>query len=317
MLNDERRHRLRVSRISWACDGVVRVGLTDPTGAELPTWDPGAHLSLRLPNQLVRQYSLCSEPADTSEWEVAVLIDPASRGGSAFVHARLRPGELIEVQGPRNNFVLERAPRHLLVAGGIGITPILPMARKLAGDSGEWSMIYLGRSRSRMAFLDEVSTFGARVRVHADDEAGGPLDLASLMEGIDSTTLVYACGPVALLTALQELVPNEQLRLERFAGPAVPAGRSGKDAAFDIVCATSGGRVHVAAGVSAAEALQMEGYDVPTSCLEGFCGTCEVKVLAGAVDHRDTLLSPREREANTHMYVCVSRGAAPEITLEI
>lgn len=317
MPDAETRHRMRVSRIAWAAEGVLRVALTDPAGSDLPAWDPGAHLSLTLPNKLVRQYSLCSEPGNSREWEVAVLRDTGSRGGSAFIHASLRPGELIDVLGPRNNFRLEDAAHYLLVAGGIGITPILAMARELDSRGDSWSLVYLGRTRAGMAFLDELAEYGAHARVHVDDEAGGPIAVESLLESLRQDSLVYACGPGGLLACLQAEVPEGQLRLERFAGAATPAPEAGDEVPFDIVCAASGGRVHVAAGESAVEALQAEGFDVPTSCLEGFCGTCELKVLAGTVDHRDTLLSPREREANTHMYPCVSRGSSAEITLEI
>lgn len=310
---------LRVSSMTWEAEGVLSVRLSDPGGAELPTWEPGAHLALHLPNGIVREFSLCSDPEDHSGWTVAVLREPSSRGGSAYVHLELRPGDLVTVEGPRNNFHLEPAKKYLLVAGGIGITPILTMARDLERRGAAWSMLYAGRSGATMAFVDQLTLLGGdRVRLHADDQAGGPPDLAEVLAPVDADTLVYCCGPEPLLKGVEQgLADAGCLRLERFKAPEPVAPPAGGDQPFDIICAGSGKRVHVPVGTTALDALEQAGFDMPSSCTEGICGTCETKVLAGTVDHRDFLLSDEEKAAQDTMFVCVSRALTPELTLEV
>lgn len=310
---------LRVSQMTWEAEGVLSVRFTDPDGADLPAWAPGAHLALHLPNGIVREFSLCSDPEDRSGWTVAVLREPSSRGGSAYVHLELRVGDQITVDGPRNNFSLEPAPRYLLVAGGIGITPILAMARDLQRRGEDWQMLYAGRSAATMAFTDELKTLDAdRVRLHADDEAGGPPALGEVLGSVAAGTLVYCCGPEPLLKGVEEgLADTSCLRLERFKAPEPVAPPPGGDQPFDIVCSGSGKRVHVPVGTTALAALDEAGFTMPSSCTEGICGTCETKVLAGTVDHRDFLLTDDEKEAQNTMFVCVSRALTPELTLDV
>jgi ferredoxin-NADP reductase len=310
---------LRVGQMTWEAEGVLSVRLTDPSGADLPGWEPGAHLALHLPNGIVREFSLCSDPEDRSGWTVAVLREPSSRGGSAYVHLELRPGNLVTVDGPRNNFSLEPAKKYLLVAGGIGITPILAMARDLERRGEEWTMLYAGRSGATMAFVEELRELARdKVTVHADDVAGGPPVLAGVLDRVDADTLVYCCGPEALLKGVEEgLVDPASLRLERFKAPEPVAPLEGGDRPFDIVCTGSGKRVHVPVGTTALDALDQAGLDMPSSCTEGICGTCETKVVAGTVDHRDFLLTDDEKEAQNTMFVCVSRALTPELTLDV
>ncbi|NIH84427.1 PDR/VanB family oxidoreductase [Amycolatopsis granulosa] len=305
---------VRISQSTWLADGVVRLELRDPAGAALPAWEPGAHLSLHLPNGLTREYSLCGDPADEHTWTLAVLREPSSRGGSAWVHERLTPGTLIEADGPRNDFALEDAPRHLLIAGGIGITPLLAMAKSLHHRDADWSMLYCGRSRSSMAFLGDLPA--DRVRVHADDEQGGPPDLAAELAHLEPGTLVYCCGPEPLIAAVEATLPDTgMLRVERFRAPAVAPATA--DAGFDVVCGGSGRRVPVPAGVSILDALAGAGVAVPSSCREGVCGTCETKVLAGEPEHRDFLLSDDEKAAGGTMLICVSRSRSAELVLDV
>ena len=307
---------VRVHRTTWLATGVIQIELRDPSGAELPAWEPGAHLSLHLPNGLVRQYSLCGDPADRHCWTVAVLREEASRGGSTWVHDRLTAGSLVDVDGPWNNFPLEAADRHLLIAGGIGVTPVLPMVRSLARRESDWQMLYCGRSRAGMAFLEELESTG-RVRVHADDERGGPPDLAAELGGLDPGTLVYCCGPEPLIQAVEAALPDRSaLRVERFRAPEQPA-RSTEDSGFDVVCAGSGARVRVGPAVSILDALGEAGFDVPSSCHEGVCGTCETKVLAGEPEHRDFVLSEAEKECADTMFLCVSRCRSAELVLDL
>jgi ferredoxin-NADP reductase len=315
--NDSR--QLRVSQMTWEAEGVLSVRFNDPSGAELPTWEPGAHLALHLPNGIVREFSLCSDPEDRTGWTVAVLREPSSRGGSAYVHLELRVGDVITVEGPRNNFRLESANKYLLVAGGIGITPILAMARDLERRGADWSMLYAGRSGATMAFVDELASLARdKVTLHADDEAGGPPVLVDVLAAVDEDTLVYCCGPEPLLKGVEAALPDAGcLRLERFKAPEPVAPPEGGDQPFDIVCAGSGTRVHVPVGTTALAALDAAGFDMPSSCTEGICGTCETKVLAGTVDHRDFLLTDDEKEAQNTMFVCVSRALTPELTLDV
>jgi len=309
---------LRVTQMTWEAEGVLSLRLTDPSGDPLPAWEPGAHVTLRLADGIAREYSLCSRPDDTTGWTVAVLREPASRGGSSHVHERLRVGEIITVDGPGNNFALEPAAGYVLVAGGIGITPILAMARELHRRGADWRLLYAGRSRPGMAFLDELLALDPdRVAVHEDDVAGGPPELEKALGDVGPGTLVYCCGPEPMLRTAEESLPDPAcLRIERFKAPE-PVVRADGDAPFDIVCERSGARVTVPADTSALAALAGAGIDVPSSCTEGICGTCETRVLAGAVDHRDYLLTDDERAAGTAMFICVSRAAGPEITLDL
>ncbi len=308
---------LRVERMTRLADDVVEVRLVDPTGAPLPGWAPGAHVALDLPTGIGRQYSLCGEP-DDGWWTIAVHRSPTSRGGSAFVHDGLRIGALLPVTGPRNDFPIEPGPRHLLIAGGIGITPISTMARALAATDAEWSLLYCGRTRAALAYLPELTALaGDRLRVHVDDEAGAPADLRAVLAE-HAGAVVHCCGPEGMLSAVEALAPDPALvHVERFRAPEAPAPTPGSDLPFDVVCAGSGARVRVAEGETVLAALGRCGVAVPTSCGEGICGTCETKVLSGEPDHRDFVLSDAERAAGGSMFVCVSRSRSAELVLDL
>ncbi|WP_084533220.1 PDR/VanB family oxidoreductase [Nocardia fusca] len=317
-MDEPMRRTLRVQQKTWEADGVISITFADPSGAQLPAWEPGAHLALHLPNGLVREYSLCSDPSDRSCWTVAVLRTPDSRGGSTHIHDLLPVGGLLEVEGPRQNFALDTAARHILVAGGIGITPILSMVRTLHRDGANWTLLYTGRSRSTMAFLDEIDSLPAdRVTIHADDAAAGRYpDLAGLLGDIDADTVAYCCGPEALMAACRDALPDPgQLRIERFKAPEPIA--TGEDTAFDVILAGSGRRIPVGPEVSVLSALQNAGVPVESSCTEGICGTCEVGVVKGDVEHRDFLLSPEEQQTGGTMFVCVSRCRSAELVLDL
>lgn len=311
---------LRVQQKRWEADGVVSITFVDPHGSALPQWLPGAHLSLHLPNGLTREYSLCSDPNDTSAWTVAVLRTADSRGGSRLIHDELPVGTLLKVEGPRNNFALEHAGRYALVAGGIGITPIISMVRRLEAAGADWSLLYTGRSRSTMAFLPEISGLPAhRISIHAMDEAGGAYaDLAGAVGGLPPEAQVYACGPESLMQAVAGAMADEsQLRIERFKAPEVVPGPETEATGFDVICQRSSQRVAVGPDISVLDALNDAGINVPSSCAEGICGTCETGVIAGDVDHRDFLLSPAEKAENKTMFVCVSRCRSRELILDL
>ncbi|MGQ0845727.1 MAG: PDR/VanB family oxidoreductase [Sporichthyaceae bacterium] len=300
-------------------DGVVRLVLVRPDGAELPGWLPGAHVDLMLGRELVRQYSLCGDPGDSSRYEVAVLREAAGRGGSAHVHDVLAEGEVVRVRGPRNNFALVPADRYLFVAGGVGITPIVPMLAAAAAAGRRFRLLYGGRTRDSMAFADAlVGRYGDRVEICPQDERG-LLDLdAALGESRDDTA-VYCCGPEALLAAVEERCaawPTGALHVERFAPKPIVANADA-DGPFEVELGSDGRIVPVPAGCSVLDALAEAGIAVNFSCAEGTCGTCETGVLAGVPDHRDSLLSQAERAANEVMFVCVSRSRTPRLTLDL
>ncbi|WGL51350.1 PDR/VanB family oxidoreductase [Nocardioides sp. BP30] len=310
---------LRVSAIDAPADGVRRLRLVDPSGGTLPAWQPGAHVDLHL-GDLVRQYSLCGDPDDASTWTVAVLREPEGRGGSSFVHDKLAEGDLVQVRGPRNHFPLLPAPRYLFVAGGIGITPLLPMIAAAEAAGAQWELAYGGRTGASMAFAQELlATYGDRVRLYPQDEVG-LLPLPALLPTPGDGTLVYCCGPGPLLDAVSDLCagwPDGLLHMEHFA-PAEPL-HAADDGSFEVELADAGLTLTVPPDGTILETVRAAGVTVLSSCQEGTCGTCETGVLEGVVDHRDSILTPAERAENDVMYVCVSRAAAgcPRLVLEL
>jgi len=297
------------------------VALTlDAPGGTLPRWYPGAHLDLLLPSGRIRQYSLCGDPSSTAGYRIAVRRIPGGGGGSVEVHDTLDVGARVRTHGPRNAFPLSvpgfgsPTRRFRFVAGGIGITPILPMlglARRLGVD---WSMVYTGRSRDSLPFLDEVAAFGAAVQIRTDDEHGLP-DAATLLGDCPDGTAVYACGPAPMLTALRSALVGRadvELHFERFAAPPVLDGRP-----FEVTVASTGATIDVGPQESLLAALRRAGVAAPYSCQQGFCGTCRTRVLDGAPEHRDTLLTDPERAAG-QMLTCVSRAAGTSrLTLDL
>jgi len=301
-------------------EGVVTLTLANPDGAALPSWTPGAHVDLMLKPGLVRQYSLCSSPSDSASWKVGVLRDPAGRGGSQYIHDELSVGEQVRVRGPRNHFPLARASRYQFIAGGIGVTPILPMIETAVATGADWRLLYGGRARSSMAFVDELSVHGDRVTIWPQDEHG-MLDLASVLVSPDTETLVYSCGPEGLLTAVEQACttwPAGALHIERFAAK-VADGEASPDAleAFEVVCQRSGVTINVTAGQSILDALEEAEINVMGSCLEGICGSCEAEILDGEPDHRDSVLSDEEKAANDVMMTCVSRSRTERLVLDL
>jgi ferredoxin-NADP reductase len=304
---------LVVERREFAADGVLAISLRHPLGEDLPDWEPGAHVDVVLGPELERQYSLCGDPADRSVWRIAVLREPDGRGGSAHVHEQLGQGDKVRVRGPRNHFRLEAAPRYRFVAGGIGITPILPMLAAVEAAGAEWTLLYGGRTRNSMAFTEELGRYGDRVTVAPQDEAG-LLDLASVLDDVPDGTLVYCCGPGPLLDAVEERCPAGRLRVERFSPKAQVDGESSE---FEVELAQSGRTVTVAPDVSVLDAVRAAGVEVLFSCTEGTCGTCETTVLEGEVEHRDVVLTDEERDAGETMMICVSRARCGRLVLDL
>jgi ferredoxin-NADP reductase len=323
---------LVVARKVAAADGVTVLDLRDVAGAPLPGWQPGAHIDLLLGPGVARQYSLCGAPADAATWRIAVLREAAGRGGSQYVHDVLEEGSAVRARGPRNHFALEPAGRYLFIAGGIGITPILPMLAAADAAGTGWALTYGGRTRSSMAFGDELrSRYGDRVVLQPQDEMGLP-DLDELLGEPSPGTLVYCCGPAPLLAAVESRCarwPEGALHVERFAprplatrdevagaGPAA-AGAGRAAGAFEVELAQSGMLICVDAETSILRAVEAAGVQVLSSCTEGICGTCETAVLGGVPDHQDSLLTPAERAAGDTMMICVSRSVTPRLVLDL
>lgn len=288
--------RLLVAARAEVTEGVVQLRLE---GRDLPRWEPGAHLDLVLPSGLVRQYSLCGDPADTSSYTVATRLVEDGRGGSREVHEQLTEGMEIEVRGPRNRFPLVEAESYVFVAGGIGITPVLPMLRSLPAGA-DWRLLYCGRSRESMPFLAELERLD-RVTV----VTGVPdLDTLEVPEG----AAVYCCGPEGLMAAVEERFP--QVRSERFTPRAAAPG-----GAFELELRRSGRTLTVPADSTVLAAVRAELPNTLYSCEQGFCGTCQQRVLEGEVDHRDELLTDAERDDS--MLICVSRARSERLVLDM
>ncbi|MFB7590597.1 PDR/VanB family oxidoreductase [Streptomyces sp. NPDC056169] len=307
--------RLTVRSVVREAEGVLGLLLADPAGAALPPWEPGAHLEVTLPSGAVRHYSLCGDPADRSTYRLGVLREPAGRGGSEEVHTSVGEGTVLGVRGPFNRFPLVPAERHLFIAGGIGITPLLPMVRSL--PPGSWSLLYGGRSLAAMAYRDELAALPG-VTLVPQDTAGLP-DLDAALGGLPASTAVYCCGPEGLLRAVEERWPGP-LHTERFGAP--PAGQESSGGAegfdgFDVELRRSGRTLRVEPGRTLLDAVREVLPGVAYSCEEGWCGTCETKVLAGTPEHHDSVLGEEEKASGTTMMICVGRSRGARLTLDL
>lgn len=314
---------VEVRRREVVSDGVVTLTLADPTGADLPEWAPGAHIDLMLTPSLVRQYSLCGDTANRAEWKVGVLLDPNSRGGSQFVHDKLHEGAAVRVRGPRNHFPLVGSPRYLFVAGGIGITPMVPMIAAAEAAGADWRLLYGGRTRSSMAFVDGLRRHGDRVTVcarDAQDDKNFRECLGAALSEPGENTLVYCCGPEGLLGAVEDACktwPDGSLHIERFSAKALEEPSADAKATFEVECQRSGVTLTVPQDKSIYEVCEEAGVDVLGSCMEGVCGTCECDLLEGEGDHRDSVLNDAEKEANQSILICVSRSRSERLVLDL
>jgi ferredoxin-NADP reductase len=296
---------------------VVMLRLADASGADLPEWAPGAHIDVTLDGN-IRQYSLCGDPNERKSWRIAVLREEAGRGGSKLLHERARHGLQLTARGPRNHFTLRPAAEYLFVAGGIGITPLLPMVAAAEAAGTPWRLVYGARSADRLSFVPELEQYGSKVTFQPED-THGMLDLKQLVVELPQGGEIYACGPTGLLDRLEELCTEagKPRHIERFsADPKALEGASGTSS-FEVIAETSGVTVTVPPGTSIVRALEDAGVDVLTSCEEGVCSTCETRVLAGIPEHHDSVLNDDERERNDVMMICVSRAKTPSLTLDI
>ncbi|TWB87746.1 ferredoxin-NADP reductase [Bradyrhizobium macuxiense] len=311
------RAALCVEQKELVAEGVVRLRLVDPRGVRLPDWAPGAHIDLNLSNGLTRQYSLCGNRWDAMSYEIAVLLEPNSRGGSEFIHRQLQVGDLVQMGGPRNNFRLVPADSYLFVAGGIGITPLLPMIEHAAKMEAPWTLLYSGRQLSSMAFIDRLQSYGDRVVIRSRDTQGR-FDLGAAVSNLRQGAKVYCCGPTSMIDALEQFcrsLPTGALRRERFTAKVQTS--PARSTAYEVELARSGKVLTVEPGESVLNAILKAGAPLLASCREGLCGTCETTVLSGVPDHRDSILSDTERERNLSFYPCVSRAASDRLVIDL
>lgn len=310
---------VRVESARREAAGINSYEFVAADGSALPAWDPGAHIDIYLPSGLVRQYSLCGDPDASARYRVAILELPAGRGGSVEAHRELRPGVIIRIGLPRQNFALGETTRYVFVAGGIGITPLLPMLGSLARRGDSWQLFYAARSPEHFAFVDEITKLdGGRVHLVA-----GNLDFQPVIAAA-GTGAVYCCGPIAMMDALRDAMSGcasgAQLHTERFGAAPIAAAETPTSApigGFEVELARSGRKIFVGDSESLLDALRASGVVHPSSCEMGFCGTCEVKVLDGDIDHRDDLLTAAERATNATMMPCVSRAASARLVLDL
>jgi ferredoxin-NADP reductase len=303
---------IRTMRVE--ADGVLSLELVDPEGGLLPEWEPGAHIDLGLPD-VVRQYSLCGDPTDRDRYVIAVLAEPDSTGGSTYVHEDARVGDLVEVGGPRNHFELVPAKSYLFIAGGIGITPILPMIRQVESEQLAWRLVYGGRTRRSKAFRDLLASYGDHVDIQPEDERGR-LDVAGVLAEPEEGAAIYCCGPTGLIDAVEAACaawPRGALNVERFIGKDLSGLESNP---VRVRCVRSEVTVDVAAHESILDALETAGIPVANACRDGVCGSCEIRVLGGVPDHRDSFRSAGEAD-DSSLAACVSRARTPELVLDI
>lgn len=317
------RLKVRVLRKEQVAQEICAFELESVDGAPLPPFSAGAHIDVHLPGGLVRQYSLCNDPASHHRYEIAVLRDENGRGGSKAVHDGVAEGDVIEISAPRNHFALaETASHHLLLAGGIGVTPVLAMAQYLSSTGASFAMHYCTRSATRTAFVERIrsASFNASVQFHFDDgEAIQRFDLAQTLDDAPADSHLYVCGPRGFMDAVLNAArernwPEARLHYEFFNAAVEP---SSTDAAFKVQIASSGAVIDVPANTTVIAALAAHGVDVITSCEQGVCGTCLTRVLDGCPDHRDAYLTDEEKAAGDQFLPCCSRSLTPVLVLDL
>ena len=309
---------LRLAAITFGAEGIHLYELRAPDGAEMPEFTAGGHIDIRLPNGMLRQYSLCNPQTERHRYVIGVKRDPASRGGSRFMHDELRVGTLLRTSLPRNTFPLAECAAHsVLVAGGIGITPIRSMVDRLQRLGRSWELHYSVRSRAEAVFLDELRAGHARMRLHVDAEAPGILmDIAGIVRAAPQESHLYCCGPAPMLKAFEAAAaarPESLVHVEYFSSDVPVAA----DGGFSVRMAKSGRIVPVQPGQTILDALKAAGVHAPFSCAQGVCGTCETRVLDGVPDHRDIILSPQEKASNQTMMICCSGSKTPMLVLDM
>lgn len=311
-----------VHTLRFEAQDTISVELRPVGGGEWPAFTAGSHIDLQLPNGLVRSYSLSNDSRERHRYVVGVLRDRASRGGSRCVHEALRVGMLISISEPRNHFALDEGASHsVLVAGGIGITPMLCMARRLQSQGRSFEMLYFARERQSAAFLAELQALGMPLQLHFDAEAGGPPDLRALLaqRAPDAGLHYYACGPTPMLDAFEKYcseLGHAHAHVERFSPVEIQAASDARSH-YTVELKRSGRFIEVTPDKSLLDTLLAAGVDIDHSCCEGVCGSCETRVLGGVPDHRDSVLSAKEKASNKLMMLCVSGCKSEALVLDI
>ncbi|WP_432889870.1 PDR/VanB family oxidoreductase [Kribbella sp. CA-245084] len=309
---------LRVESTAQVSVGVTELVLVADDGSELPPWAPGSHIDVEIRPGLVRQYSLCSDPEDRGRWRIAVLREPESRGGSIVLCERIRAGDVLTATGPRNHFPLHESPRYLFIAGGIGITPIIPMIKAAHAAGADWRLVYGGRSAASMAYRDEVARIDPARVLEWPQDLRGLIELDRLLAEPQAGTLIYCCGPEPLIAAVEAKSahwPHKTLQVERFAPR--PLTDVPPNTSFEIELVDSDEVLVVPPDKSILEVVDEAGIFVLSNCEEGTCGTCQTTVLEGVPDHRDSVLDEDERAANDTMMICVSRALSSRLVLDL
>jgi ferredoxin-NADP reductase len=311
--------QLRIRSITYLAEAVRGYELVDPRGRDLPRFSAGAHVELRV-GGFLREYSLCNDPAERRRYCIAVLREENGRGGSRYLHDEARVGDPVEVSLPRNNFPLHPgAARHLLIAGGIGIAPIMAMLAELRRRGAEFELYYCTRSPARTAFRAELAPLAAEGRLrlyHDDGDPARGLDIAALLRHPRPATALYYCGPAPLMAAAAAAArewPAEAVHCEYFTAAAETGAVAERP--FRVKLVRSGGDYEVAAGETIVDVLRRHGVAVRTSCELGYCGTCLTRYLAGEPDHRDQILIESDRRR--YMLICCSRAKTPVLELDL
>jgi ferredoxin-NADP reductase len=313
---------LRVRRRAEIAVNALLLELESASGEVLPEWPPGAHLDVRLPSGLTRQYSLCGARQDSGTYVVVVLREPDGRGGSEEIYREFRVGTEFISSTPRDHFRLVDASEYVLIAGGIGITPIKAMVDELRARGARWHLHYGGRSREHMAFMDELVDLGGDNVSIVPQDVDGMLDVPAIIGNLSPEAAIYCCGPAplldAVLTACAEAGVSERLHFERFVAPTDGAGVvTDGDTAFEVELRSSGVTLQVPADKTLLEVVQSVRPDVPFSCTEGYCGSCESVVLDGEPDHRGSLMTPEEHDEERTMLICVGRSKSQRLVLDL
>jgi ferredoxin-NADP reductase len=316
---------LRVTQMTLEAEGVLSLRLSRIEGNKpLPAWDPGAHIDVYVPDGTTRQYSLCGDPGDLASWQIAVLREPQGRGGSAFIHDELRVGDRLLVTRPKQSFALEDVPYHALVAGGVGITPIMAFAEHLDREGRPFQLTYGGRTEGSMAFRERLVRLGDRVRFLAEDRDGRP-DLDDVVKQLPDGGLIYVCGPLALLRAVQaaaEAVHGPEQDLVRFelfsrtgVGPKESVPHDGES--YELVLAKTGHTLRMKPEANILETVLALGIEVENDCRDGICGSCVTSILSGTVDHHDLVLTKKEQAAMDKMMICCSKPTCDRLELDL
>ena len=316
---------VRVQSMVWESDGVLslrlaRIESEDP----LPAWEPGAHIDIYVPDGTTRQYSLCGDPRDLRTWQIAVLREEGGRGGSTHIHDVLRVGDRIVATRPKNHFALEPAPFHALIAGGIGITPMMAMAEHLQRAGMPFHLTYGGRTASSMAFRHRLEALGERVSFLAEDVDGRP-DLEAIIRGLPTGALVYVCGPLPLLRAVEaaaEAVHGAEQDIVRFelfsrAGIETETAPAMDGDNYELVLTESGHTLRLKPDANILDVVTALGVEVENDCRDGICGSCVTPIISGTVDHRDLVLTKKEQAAMDQMLICVSKPTCARLELRL